>query len=132
MVMGNNRPEFGDVARALADYLETRGVLDVVPSDIAVGFAILQRLQRQRIHEARRAVVTSIQERCHSMEEGRGSGREGIQEGAVHNTPATTTSILQVGGGTDTMATASTEPTNETASPTRSPFREDGRHPLEA
>ena len=47
---------FGDVARALADYLEGGGVLNVVPSDIAAGFVILQKLQRQRIREARRTL----------------------------------------------------------------------------
>lgn len=60
--------EFGDVARALADYLETRGVLDVVPSDVVVGLLVLQRLQRQRIREARRAVVSELA-RTHSLEE---------------------------------------------------------------
>lgn len=48
---------FGDVARALADYLETRGVLDVVPSDIVAGFIVLQQLQRQRVYQARRRVL---------------------------------------------------------------------------
>jgi sn1-specific diacylglycerol lipase len=58
--------EFGDVARALADYLETRGVLDVVPSDVATGFLLLQKLQKERIHEARRAVVNELA-RAHSL-----------------------------------------------------------------
>jgi Lipase (class 3) len=49
--------EFGAVARALADYLETRGVLDVVPSDIATGLVLLQRLQRQRVYLARQSVL---------------------------------------------------------------------------
>lgn len=44
---------FGDVARALADFLESRGVLDVVPSDIVTGLIVLQRLQRQRVYAAR-------------------------------------------------------------------------------
>lgn len=44
---------FGDVARALADFLESRGVLDVVPSDIVTGLVVLQRLQRQRVYAAR-------------------------------------------------------------------------------
>ncbi|GKY94521.1 hypothetical protein MPSEU_000417900 [Mayamaea pseudoterrestris] len=50
---------FGDVARALADYLETRGVLDLVPSDIIAGLVVLQKLQRQRIRNARLQYVSS-------------------------------------------------------------------------
>ena len=52
--------DFGDVARALADYLETRGVLDVVPSDIAAGFLVLQRLQKLRVHRTRRQIVRRL------------------------------------------------------------------------
>ena len=48
--------EFGDVARALADYLESGGVLDLVPSDVATGFMVLQRIQRKRQLEAREEV----------------------------------------------------------------------------
>ena len=44
---------FSDVARALADFLESRGVLDVVPSDIVAGLVVLQCLQRQRVYAAR-------------------------------------------------------------------------------
>ena len=44
---------FTDVARALADFLESRGVLNVVPSDIVVGLVVLQRLQRLRVYSAR-------------------------------------------------------------------------------
>ena len=49
--------EFGEVARALADYLETRGVLDVVPSDIVTGMIVLQMIQRQRLAIARSALL---------------------------------------------------------------------------
>jgi hypothetical protein len=49
------------VARALADYLETRGTLDVVPTDLVTGLLVLQRLQRQRILQARLQVVRSSQ-----------------------------------------------------------------------
>lgn len=49
--------EFGDVARALADYLETRGVLDIVPSDIAAGLLVLQKLQKRIRRQTRRTVV---------------------------------------------------------------------------
>jgi sn1-specific diacylglycerol lipase len=52
--------EFGEIARALADYLETRGVLDIVPSDIVTGFLVLQQLQKQRILAARRAVLNDL------------------------------------------------------------------------
>lgn len=52
MAMGN----YGEVARALADYLETRGSLDLVPSDIVMGFMVLRKIQRQRILQARSEV----------------------------------------------------------------------------
>lgn len=41
------------VAQALADYLETKGTLDVVPTDLFTGLFILQRIQRQRILQTR-------------------------------------------------------------------------------
>jgi hypothetical protein len=47
------------VARALADYLETRGVLDVVPTDLVTGLVVVQKLQRQRMLQARVQVVRS-------------------------------------------------------------------------
>lgn len=46
--------EYGDVARALADYLE--GSLDLVASDIVMGFMVLQKIQRKRILESRTEV----------------------------------------------------------------------------
>jgi hypothetical protein len=49
--------DYTDISRAMADYFETGGVLDLVPSDIAIGFVMLQRVQRQRILEARRRVL---------------------------------------------------------------------------
>lgn len=49
--------KFGDIARALADYLETRGVLDVVPSDILTGFLVLQRVQRYRLLAKRKTIL---------------------------------------------------------------------------
>jgi len=45
------------VARALADYLETKGTLDIVPTDLATGLLVLQRIQRQRILKARWQVL---------------------------------------------------------------------------
>jgi len=44
------------VAQALADYLETKGTLDVVPTDLFTGLFVLQRIQRQRILQTRRRV----------------------------------------------------------------------------
>jgi hypothetical protein len=49
------------VARALADYLESRGTLDVVPTNLVTGLLVLQRLQRQRILQARLQVIRSSQ-----------------------------------------------------------------------
>jgi hypothetical protein len=48
---------YNAVARALADYLETFGVLDVVPTDLVMGLVVLQRVQRQRVLEARLDVL---------------------------------------------------------------------------
>mmetsp|Transcript_30091 Transcript_30091/g.49730 ORF Transcript_30091/g.49730 Transcript_30091/m.49730 type:complete len:822 (-) Transcript_30091:44-2509(-) len=45
---------YGDVARALTDFME--GDLDLVPSDLVMGFMILQKIQRQRILHARTEV----------------------------------------------------------------------------
>jgi sn1-specific diacylglycerol lipase len=61
--------EFGDVARALADYLETRGVLDCVPSDIVTGLVVLQRLQRQRVYRSRREMLRDMAQ-ANSVENG--------------------------------------------------------------
>jgi hypothetical protein len=58
---------YGDVARALADYFETGGVLDLVPSDVVMGFMLLQRLQLVRVHEARRVVQQQIVESDHDQ-----------------------------------------------------------------
>jgi sn1-specific diacylglycerol lipase len=45
---------YGDVARALTDFME--GDLDLVPSDVVMGFMILQKIQRQRVYQARSEV----------------------------------------------------------------------------
>lgn len=50
--------EFGDVARALADYLEYRGVLDVVPSDIVTGLILVRSIQQERIMNHRKELRT--------------------------------------------------------------------------
>ena len=61
-LFGGREIDGGDytaIARALADYFEDGGVLDLVPSDIVAGFVMLQRVQRQRVLEARREVIES-------------------------------------------------------------------------
>ena len=63
----NSVPYYEHVARALADYLETKGTLDVVPTDLATGLLVLQRLQRQRILQARFYVVVAQQQSRQSM-----------------------------------------------------------------
>ena len=55
---GSGGMHYGDFARAMADYLETRGVLDVVPSDIITGFLVLQQIQTQRRHSQRKEVIS--------------------------------------------------------------------------
>ena len=55
--------DYAQISRALADYFEDGGVLDLVASDLAVGFVMLQRVQRQRILEARRRIHQDIMER---------------------------------------------------------------------
>jgi hypothetical protein len=55
----NSNYYYEHVARALTDFLETRGTLDVVPTDIVAGLLVLQRLQRQRILQARLQVKQS-------------------------------------------------------------------------
>jgi hypothetical protein len=47
--------------KALADYFEHGGVLDLVASDLAAGFIMLQRVQRQRALEARRTIAEEMQ-----------------------------------------------------------------------
>jgi hypothetical protein len=57
----NGVPYYKQLSQALADYLETRGTLDVVPTDLVTGLLVLQRLQRQRILQSRLQVVRSSQ-----------------------------------------------------------------------
>jgi sn1-specific diacylglycerol lipase len=52
--------DYGQISRALADFFEDGGVLDLVPSDLAAGFGMLQRVQRQRILEARKNVLQEM------------------------------------------------------------------------
>jgi sn1-specific diacylglycerol lipase len=70
LVTGGNGSSnyYEHVARALADYLETRGVLDVVPTDLVTGLLVVQRLQRQRMLQARvRVVRSSVDQRQQSQ-----------------------------------------------------------------
>lgn len=70
--MKNNSPNavpyYKQLSQALADYLETRGTLDVVPTDLLTGLLVLQRLQRKRILQARLQVVRSSQSQLQLME----------------------------------------------------------------
>jgi len=52
--------DYGDISRVLSDYLEDGGELDLVPSDIAVGFMMLQRIQQHRILVAQRNVLQEM------------------------------------------------------------------------
>ncbi len=52
--------DYGQVSRALADYFEDGGVLDLVPSDLAAGFIMLQRVQRQRVLQVRRTIAQEM------------------------------------------------------------------------
>ena len=52
--------DYGDISRALADYFEDGGALDLVPSDIATGFMMLQRVQRLRVLKAQQNVVEEM------------------------------------------------------------------------
>jgi hypothetical protein len=50
---------YGDIARALADYFAgfDEGEMDVVPSDIALGFAVLRHMQAKRELAAKREAL---------------------------------------------------------------------------
>ena len=58
--------EFGHIARILTDYFEDGGVLDVVPSDIVMGFMTLWRVQKQRQMDARRDLLKKVSLRSSS------------------------------------------------------------------
>ncbi len=49
---------YSDIARALTDYFE--GTIDVVPSDIALGFVMLRHIQAQRMLVARREALQQM------------------------------------------------------------------------
>uniref|UniRef100_A0A7S4R4T3 sn-1-specific diacylglycerol lipase n=1 Tax=Ditylum brightwellii TaxID=49249 RepID=A0A7S4R4T3_9STRA len=67
--------DYGDISRVLADYFEHNGVLDLVPSDLMVGFGMLHRIQKQRILEARKSVLEekSVLERGDGINHGNGN-----------------------------------------------------------
>jgi Lipase (class 3) len=75
------------VAQALADYLETRGTLDVVPTDLVTGLLVLQRLQRQRVLQARRHIKLA---QSHRQE----SGSSLIESSSVFRRPQDDVLIL--------------------------------------
>ena len=50
------------VARALADYFEKGHIFELVPSDIVMGMMVLQKVQRQRVIEARNQIFLLQQE----------------------------------------------------------------------
>jgi hypothetical protein len=52
--------EFNQIARILTDYFEDGGQLDVVPSDIVMGFMLLWRLQKQRQVASRRELLPKV------------------------------------------------------------------------
>ena len=68
------------LSQALADYLETRGTLDVVPTDLVTGLLVLQRVQRQRILQARLQVVRSSQSQLNLTQRLSGDLWEGSME----------------------------------------------------
>ena len=75
--------DYGQVARALADYFEDGGVLDIVPSDIAAGFMMLQKEQRLRLLEAKKEIIEDIKNK---------NDRKGVEDDP---SPASSTTSFQ-------------------------------------
>jgi len=98
---GGATTPFGDVARALADYLETRGVLDVVPSDIVVGFMVLQRLQHQRRRQARSGILLMAA----SSDDGNDIGDASAMAAAAAPDAAAVAAVEDLLGGNSTAKT---------------------------
>lgn len=64
----NSTPNsFGDVAMALADFLESQDVLDIVFSDFMMGLLVLQRLQRQQVYTARQRILANEENSDHGI-----------------------------------------------------------------
>jgi len=59
--------DYGDISRILTDYFEHGGTLDIVPSDIAAAFIVLQKIQRQRMLSSRKSIVESRNSILNSM-----------------------------------------------------------------
>jgi len=78
---------YSDIARALADYFE--GTLDVVPSDIALGFVLLRHIQAQRMLVARREALQQMR----SLESRNGSYNDVMsasgKSGPIQNSSST-------------------------------------------
>ena len=59
--------DFTQIATVLTDYFEDGGALDIVPSDVVMGFMLLWRIQTQRQTEARRSLLSKISDRSNSL-----------------------------------------------------------------
>lgn len=90
------------VAQALADYLETKGTLDVVPTDILTGLFVLQRIQNQRILQARKSI---FQESSTLLASAVGLGRNdsNITNGTNSNSIGSPTSATMPDGEHNSM-----------------------------
>lgn len=92
---GGSGNVYQPLSQALADYLETRGTLDVVPTDLVTGLLVLQRVQRQRILQARVQVVRSSQSQLQLMQRGDESSSSNSTRG-VQSSTATPRRVLEV------------------------------------
>mmetsp|Transcript_29304 Transcript_29304/g.33654 ORF Transcript_29304/g.33654 Transcript_29304/m.33654 type:complete len:975 (+) Transcript_29304:140-3064(+) len=61
--------DYGQISRALADYFEDGGVLDLVASDLAAGFMMLQRQQMQKVLATRKRIHEDIQGGLRNVED---------------------------------------------------------------
>ena len=154
-LFGGREADSGDytaVARALADYFEEGDALDLVPSDVVAGFVMLQRIQRQRVLEARRAVIES-RRTVEALEDGH-AGDAGtvssLRDSALKRSAQE--SIFAGGGGgggngsvgsvgapaspalsrTSSRASLSPMPDPRTPAPDRSAALSDGLYPSDA
>jgi len=57
MDSSNEQQDFKDIATVLADYFENIGLIDVVSTDIMTGVIMIQKVQRQRVINARTTVL---------------------------------------------------------------------------
>lgn len=105
---------YQQVAIALAEYLETRGTLDVVPTDLVTGLLVLQRLQEQRKLKAQIQVIRSSQ---HQYTESNNAD-QGVTSKKSSNTM---TRRVRSGANQDSIATPSAFPPNGSSSGSLSP-----------